>query len=266
MVGVIEHYDKYDEDSRLVKDKVHKVEFSTTLYILNKYIVKNMNILDLGAGTVRYSFYYAERGNSVTAVDIVPKHVTIMKEKLTENKDADIKISLGTATDLSAFADESFDVVLCLGPLYHLKTKIERDKCINECLRVLKKDGILAIAYINKLFITTALIKNNKSACLHENFLNQIINNGTVDNDGRNTFIMNSYFFLPNEIEDYLGAFSTDKLEHVGTDGISVILNDMVNEFSDEEYDGWMKYHLKICGEPSILGYSNHGLYLCRKK
>ena len=44
------------------------------------------------------------------------------------------------------------------------------------------------------------------------------------------------------------------------------ILNDMVNELSDEEYEGWMKYHLKICGEQSILGYSNHGLYVCRKK
>ena len=42
MVGVIEHYDTYDEDIRLVKDKVHKVEYSTTLYILDKYIVKNI--------------------------------------------------------------------------------------------------------------------------------------------------------------------------------------------------------------------------------
>jgi ubiquinone/menaquinone biosynthesis C-methylase UbiE len=266
MANLIQHYEKYDEDIRLIKDKVHKIEYSTTLHILNKYIENNMNILDLGAGTGRYSFYYGEKGNSVTAVDIVPKHVTIMKEKLMKNKDIDIDINLGTATDLSVFAEGSFDVVLCLGPLYHLKTQLERDKCINECLRVLKKDGILAIAYINKLFITTTLIKDDNSSCLNEKFLNKIIDNGTVENYKDDTFLKNSYFFLPNEIEDYLGGFPTNKLEHVGTDGISVILNDMVNELSDEKYEGWMKYHLKICGEPSILGYSNHGLYVCRKK
>lgn len=43
----------------------------------------------------------------------------------------------------------SFDVVLCLGPMYHLLKDEDRIKCIDECLRVLKPDGILAIAYIN---------------------------------------------------------------------------------------------------------------------
>ena len=266
MASVIEHYEKYDEDSRLVRDKVHKIEYSTTLHILNKYIVGNMKILDLGAGTGRYSFYYGEKGNSVTAVDIVPKHVKIMNEKLIENKDIDINVKLGTATDLSVFEDESFDVILCLGPLYHLRTQLERDKCINECLRVLKRGGILAVAYINKLFVTTTLIASDKSSCLNERFLNEIIDNGTIENYKNDTFFKNSYFFLPSEIEDYISGFNAERLEHVGTDGISVLLNDMVNGFSDDEYSQWMKYHLKVCGEPSILGYSNHGLYVCRKK
>lgn len=265
MGNVIEHYENYDEDIRLVKDKVHKIEYITTLNILKEYIKGEMNIIDVGAGTGRYSFYYAEGGNNVTAVDIVPKHINIMKEKLEQRRDLNISIKLGNATDLSEFADESFDIVLCFGPLYHIKDTQERDKCIKECLRVLKKEGILAVAYINKLFITTMLVKQSTEKNLKEELLSDIIDNGTVK-DTSDSFLINSYFFLPGEIEDYMKSFNTVKLEHVAADGIGMFLGEMINRFSDEEYEEWMKYHLKTCREPSILGCSNHGLYVCRKK
>ena len=266
MENVVEHYEKYDEEVRLVRDKVHEIEFKTTIHVLKDFITPSMKIFDIGAGTGKYSFYYAEQGNEVTAIDITPKHIKIMNEKLQENKHLDVNVNLGSATDLSAFENESFDVVLCFGPLYHLKTQQERDQCVNECLRVLKKNGILAIAYINKLFITTTLIQHTKTTILKEEFLNKVIEEGIIETADGDTFLTNAYFFLPREIDSYLKSFNTEKLDSVGTDGISIILNDMVNAFTEEEYDEWLKYHFKTCREPSILGYINHGLYICRKK
>jgi 2-polyprenyl-3-methyl-5-hydroxy-6-metoxy-1,4-benzoquinol methylase len=267
MESLIEHYEKYDEEVRLTKDKVHEIEFKTTIHVLENFITPSMKIFDVGAGTGKYSFYYAKRGNEVTAIDIAPKHIKIMNEKLQEDKQLNINVNLGSAIDLSAFESESFDVILCFGPMYHLKQQQERDQCINECLRVLKKNGILAIAYINKLFITTTGIQHTRSTSLKEEFLNRVIEDGVVEAvESNDTFLTNAYFFLPTEIESYLEKFNTEKLGHVGTDGISVILNDMVNAFTEDEYSQWLKYHYKTCREPSILGYSNHGLYICRKK
>ncbi|MNT90824.1 hypothetical protein D3C72_2318190 [compost metagenome] len=55
------------------------------------------------------------------------------------------------------------------------------------------------------------------------------------------------------------------KLEHAGTDGIGVMLEEQIDELDDKEFELWMAYHLRTCSEPSILGISNHGLYIGRK-
>lgn len=263
MANLIDYYNNYDEDKRLVKDRVHKIEYFTTTYILDKYIKSGETILDDGAGTGRYSFYYASKGCRVEAVDIVPKHVNIMKEKIEKSIGLDMNAYVGDATDLSQFKDESFDAVLCLGPMYHLKKQEDRDKCISESLRVLKKGGYLAVAYINKLFITTMLIKEN-SKYLDEELLNEVIENGTTGNL-KDDFLLNSNFFIPEELEKYMEGFGVTKVTDASTDGISIYFPDMVKNFSDEDYEKWLKYHFKICSQPSILGYSNHCLYLCRK-
>lgn len=78
MKDVIKYYQYYDEENRLKKDNMHRVEYDTTKFYLDKIIKTNQTILDIGAGTGAYSFYYASRGNKVTALDISPKNVDIM--------------------------------------------------------------------------------------------------------------------------------------------------------------------------------------------
>lgn len=62
MNNVVNFYKKSEEESRLTTNKARKVEFDITTTILNKYIKSHNKILELGAGTGVYSFYYAERG------------------------------------------------------------------------------------------------------------------------------------------------------------------------------------------------------------
>lgn len=93
----------------------------------------------MGAGTGVYSFYYAKRGNEVLATDITPKHVEIINQKIQETKYINLSAEVVNATDLSIYENESFDVVTCLGPMYHLTEEVDRIKCIKESLGVLKK-------------------------------------------------------------------------------------------------------------------------------
>lgn len=260
---IVDYYKKYDEENRLVQAKAQRIEFITTKYILDEIIPSKASIIELGAGTGRYSFYFASEGHQVTATDVVPKHVKEMKNKLKEKENFNIEIELLDAIDLSRYSDNCFEVVLSLGPLYHLREKEKRKKSISESIRVLKEGGILAVAYINKFFVLALLAKHKK---LSKKYIDDILNQGKVKKEVDDEFLANAYFSSPTEIEEMFNNFNTKKLEHVGTDGIAILLQDIVNDMSEKEYENWLKYHFETLKEDSILGYSNHGLYICRKE
>ena len=265
MNSVIEFYEQYDEDSRLKMDNARKIEFIITTDILNQHIKPHYRILELGAGTGTYSFYYAERGNHVTATDLVPKHVKIIKQKLIE-KDNEIKLAvkIANAIDLSLFKTESFDAVICLGPMYHLTDEADRIRCIQEALRVLKPGGILAIAYINKHYIIHGVMVNLKQYFTHT-FIDEVLSSGVTKEGEKECFLTVGFFTSPTEIESFIKNYNVEIIDHVATDGICALLRNQINELNGEQYEEWMNYMLSSCREKSMLGISNHGLLLCRK-
>ncbi len=122
---VINNYyqDAYQEDSRLTKDKMHRIEFITTTHYIDRYLKKGDRILEVGAGTGAYSLYYANKGYQVDAVELVQTNLNVLKSKINDNMN--IKAIQGNALDLSMYEDDTFDVTLVLGPLYHLFKDVE---------------------------------------------------------------------------------------------------------------------------------------------
>ena len=59
-----------------------------------------------------------------------------------------MKAYQGNALKLSRFADETFDVTLLLGPMYHLYTFEDKVKALCEAKRVTKKNGLIFVAYL----------------------------------------------------------------------------------------------------------------------
>ena len=146
----------YTEDDRLFKDQKHKTEFILTTDYIDKYLKKGMKILELGAGTGAYSLLYVSKGYEVDALEYIKENLDILKSKIT--KDMNINHVLGDARDLSMYEDETFDMVLNLGPLYHLEGE-DRDKVIQEAKRVCKKGGLIYFAYISNNFTFVKCIK-----------------------------------------------------------------------------------------------------------
>lgn len=264
MNTVANYYKKTNEENRITTTNSRKIEFTVTTSILNQYIEKQYKILEIGAGTGVYSFYYAEKGNEVVATDITPKHVEIIRQKLLKNKNLNLSAQIANATDLSQYESESFDVVTCLGPMYHLTDEADRFSCINESLRVLKKGGLLAVAYINKHFILHHVMLRDKSF-LTQKFIDKILDTGVIKEGEKECFWTDAYFTSPGEIEQFINKFDVKILEHVGTDGLNPFLRNYIDEMNEEEYSQWVYYTLKSCREKSILGVSNHGLLICRK-
>ena len=146
MKEIIEYYNNYDEDGRL-KKKNRLPEYITTMRYIEKYLTPNSKIIEIGAGTGRYSITLADMGYDVTAVELVPHNIEIMKKKV--KPEHNIKIYQGNACDLSFIDSDTYDIVLLLGPMYHLFNDEDKNRAISEAIRVAKKGGIIYSAYCN---------------------------------------------------------------------------------------------------------------------
>ena len=117
--NIINYYENYKEEDRLTTNNARKIEFLTTIHFFEKHFHGKLKILDCAAGTGTYAFYLADKGHQLTATDVTPRHIAYMDEML-KTKPYQVETKVLDAVDMSCFPDESFDVVLNMGPLYHL--------------------------------------------------------------------------------------------------------------------------------------------------
>lgn len=251
-----DYYSTGDEDKRLDQDKAHKVEFLTTTRYIDKYLKSNAKILEVGAGTGVYSIYYAKKGYQVSALELVPENIKILKSKITE--DMNINVTEGTALDLSCYEDNSFDMTLVLGPLYHLYTETDKKTAIEEALRVTKKDGYIYIAYLT-----------NDSVMLNYGLKKRHLLDKETFDENYKFYDIPEEIFTTFYIEDFnkmMKNYPVDHITTVATDGLSAILREYVNELNEEEYKVWLDYHYKNCERKDLAGYSSHILYIGKKR
>ena len=262
--ALLDFYNSGIEEERLTRRLTNRIEFETTLWVLESYIPAHCKLLEIGSATGRYAIHYALQGHQVTAVDVVPSQVAHLRAQIAKKQVDGLKACIGDARNLDMVADNSMDVVLCLGPLYHLQTEQDRLLCLSEALRVLKPNGILAIAYLNR-FLTAALRVKREPEIIHTGFLDAIAKKGIIDDPAFDGFTRSAYFATPDEMEALLTRYQVSILEHVAVDGPCKLLEDVINSMTEEEFQIWLRYHWATCREKSILGYSNHGLIICQK-
>ncbi|MBR4799307.1 MAG: class I SAM-dependent methyltransferase, partial [Clostridia bacterium] len=142
-----EFYGQSDEDGRLGRTRHGQLEHRMTVKYIHRYASAGTKVLEIGAGTGRYSVALAKEGMEVTAVELVESNL----EKLRENAKgvANLQAFRGDATDLSRFADGSFDVTLSFGPMYHLYEKNDVERAIDEAIRVTRPGGVLLFAFLS---------------------------------------------------------------------------------------------------------------------
>ena len=139
-----QYYENYDENSRL-NSRHGMVEYLTTIRYIEKYLCPGMRILEVGAGTGRYSHKFAQQGYQVDAVELLEHNIDKFRENTLPGEN--VRIIQGNAKDLSSFNDDTYDITLLLGPMYHLFTEEDKLQALSEAIRVTKKGGIVFVAY-----------------------------------------------------------------------------------------------------------------------
>ena len=252
-----EYYNNFDEDSRLLP-KSRQPEFLTTMKYIEKYLAPNSRILEIGAGSGRYSRAFADMGYKVDSVELIERNIETFRSKLKENQD--INIYQGNACDLGFLESGTYDIVLLLGPMYHLLTDEDKHKAVSEAIRVAKKNAIIFVAYCNL------------DACLYRNFAERTmiekVNKGIFNAE---TFKENK---LPNtlflqcrkeDIDEIMSSYNIQRLHYVGVDMLTSFFRESFNDFSDEEFELYMKYHYQICEREDLVGMSFHTLDIFKK-
>lgn len=251
------YYNKFCEEKRLTR-KHGNVEYITSMKYIHKYLEQlpqTAKILDIGAGTGRYSVALAEEGYDVTAVELVKYNLGILKQK-----GSSVKAYQGTALNLKRFENDTFDMTLVFGPMYHLYTFEDKVKALSEAKRVTKPDGIILVAYcMNEYSIITHGFKDN--------YMKESIAKGKV----------NENFHVVSEPEDlydyvrlediaaYNEAAGLQRIQIVSADGPANYMRQTLNAMDDETYELFIQYHLSTCERPELLGASAHTLdILCK--
>ena len=252
--NLIKYYNKFNEHKRL-NTKHGNIEFKTALYYIDKYIKPNNKILDIGAGTGKYSIYYSDKGYDVTAVELVKHNL-----KVIEKNNKDIKCILGNAIDLSMIKDNTYDITLLFGPMYHLISYEDKLKALNEAKRVTKNNGYIFISYCMNEYalITHGFIDNN---------IISEIDNKRVNNDYKITSKEDDlYSFVRlDDINKLLENSNLSRVTILSQDGPTEYIKKSVNKMDNKTLDIFFDYHLKTCEYPELLGAGRHVLDILQK-
>ena len=253
---IVNHYSNncVEDDRFLEKEK--RVEFLTTMHYIKKHAKKGCKILEIGAGTGAYSVELAKMGYNVTAVELVESNLEVMKKKAEGIKN--ITCLQGDALDLSRFEDNSFDVVLNLGPMYHLFNQKDKNKAINESVRVCKGKGVCMFAYLTHSSIVWGYgVRKNKL----KNVFPFLDSKGKIKDAPEEVF--SSY-----HVEDFNKQFeklNTTYIKNVATDGLFPAMRDCIEKLNEDDYNKLIVWHFNTCERLDLQGYSSHMLYICKK-
>ena len=250
-------YDRADEDGRLQRSRHGQLEYTVTMRYIHRFAAPGARVLEVGAGTGRYSAALAEEGFHVTAVELVESNFLVLEEK---SRTVDnLRAVRGDATDLGGFPDQSFDMTLVLGPLYHLYDKEEIDRAIDEAIRVTKKDGIIFFAFLSVFGIMYAnYFQGNWAAGQEENF--------TEDYRVRH---FKEQLFTGYDISEFEKMFESKPVRWVattGTDGMLEPIEELPDfEITDRDFKAFVEWYLAFSEKRELLGSANHLLYICRR-
>ena len=251
-------YAQIDENSRLCDTRHGQLEYYTTMHYIHRYASAGSKVLELGAGTGRYSLALAEEGMDVTAVELVESNLRVLRENSRGMEH--ITACQGDATDLSRFADDSFDVTLLLGPMYHLYEAEEVGRAIDEAIRVTKPGGVLLFAFISVFAIMYAnYFYGNWALGQEMNF--------TDDHQVRH---FKEQLFTGYDVTEFEQLFRDKPVEWITTAGVDGLLETIEKrpDFSipDEDFKAFAEWYLAFSEKRELLGSTNHLLYICRKR
>jgi len=160
--GTARFYDAYGEFEwlRLEARAYGRLQAIIHTDFLRRYVAPGHRVLDAGCGPGRFTIELAELGARPVALDSSPLQLKAAAQRCQAagvGHDVEVFVQ-GDIVDLSAFADKSFDVVVCFGgPLSYVRDR--RHKAASELARVTRPGGVLLVSVMSRLGATCNVVR-----------------------------------------------------------------------------------------------------------
>lgn len=286
MTNLETYYNKFNEEKRL-NSRHGQVEYRVSMKYIHEYLdeaaAKNRNaaasviagavcsdavgdggdlgskaqvkILDIGAGTGRYSVALAQEGYDVTAVELVRYNLGILKQKASS-----VKAMQGNAKNLKKLESGKFDVTLLFGPMYHLFGFEDKIKALCEAKRVTRQGGVILVAYCMNEYgvITYGFKERHVLSCIKEQQFTE---------DFKTIPCAESlYDYMRIEDIDALNeAAGLERIKIISPDGAANYIRPFLNQLNEEEFEAFVQYQLATCERQDLIGAGAHTVDILRK-
>lgn len=265
MDKIVQYYNKFNEEKRLdtrhgqmeylvTSEYIHRA-LDTLLSEMGQPEKDKLRILDIGAGTGRYSVPLSLEGYDVTAVELVKYNLGILKKK-----NSNVHAIQGNALNLKKLKSDTYDLTLLFGPMYHLMTGEEKQQALNEAKRVTRPGGYIFVAYImNEYAFVMYAIQENK--------INECAEKGMFTED---------FHTLPDEesLYDFVRLEDIDRFNEqagltrekiISPDGPVNYIRPYVNRLDEKGFERLIQYQLATCERMDIIGAGAHTVDILRK-
>ena len=254
------HYEKNNEHQRLLTG-VGQLEFERTKELILRYLPdRPIKILDVGGATGIYSLWLAKMGHEIHLVDPVSFLVEQAKQASAKQGIHIKSFNIGDARKLE-FPDDFADIVLLMGPMYHLIERRERLIALRESLRVLKKKGLLITAAISKFASTLdGFVEGYMDDPEFVPIARQDLINGQHRNPTDNPlYFTDAFFHQPEQLKEEILEAGFDHENTFAVEGFGWMLQNFDGHWKNKDRrDRMLKSIRAIETEPSLLGMSAH--------
>ncbi|MCR5641414.1 MAG: class I SAM-dependent methyltransferase [Lachnospiraceae bacterium] len=252
-------YAKYKEEERLDSDRQGQMEYITTMHYIHEYLKPGNTIAEIGAGTGRISIALAKEGYDVTAVEYSDDNYEKLEANIADVEN--IRAYQGDAINLSMLDNDSFDVVLLFGPMYHLYDCEEQAAALREASRITKPGGTVLIAFLSVHAIMYTNYVCNRGGEFVDGFKHNFDERFEVKHFPEQLFTG----FDIAEFETLVDASPLQREKTVACDGMLELakLTPMFGLEGNENFEKFVAYHLATCERRELLGLSSHLLCIC---
>jgi S-adenosylmethionine-dependent methyltransferase len=259
----------YDTNANLEIGRLerHQLERDITQCYLDKYLPPDGTILDIGAAAGIYAILLAKKGYSVTAVDLSPNLIEQCRKRVGEDGLEDkISCYVADARDLSDVPGGNYDAALVLGPLYHLVVEEDRMQVLRQVWERLKPNGLIFSAFVSRYGIWGAVMRKLP------HFIEKSPEVQSVLSQGRDTDLpiwkesFRGYFATVDEIVPLHEKMRFQTLVLAGVEPAGTGSDEAYNSLEGKRRQLWLDLLFSISTEKSIIGASEHILYVGKKK
>ena len=264
---ISDFFDTYGEKEweRLVATPRDQVSFYIHTHYLQKFIKAGDNVLEAGAGAVRFTIELAKLGATITVGDI-SKIQLELNEKYVKEVGLETQVKERVEldiTNLKNFSDKSFDTVVCYGgPISYVLDKGEQ--AIGELLRVTKAGGYVFISVMSLLGVTRSLFEVVTTLEGYPDILKPVNKNGMLDDKlGHTALKMYRYSELKTLLQKFpckVVAASAANYLSLGRD--EFLATHLQNEELRKLFFSW---ELDYCAEEGAIDGGSHMIAVVQK-